>query len=119
MSNDIVAVGVGIGYQMTVLIDAHAELEARQMMVVADDAAYFEPTDDHPLMTVTVDARTGVFDYPRAVYLAEEIGKDGRKVGMKLVIIVPNMQRKYPDIGNSGSLLSNATFVEGYEVNSN
>ena len=100
-----------IAREMKALEDAHDLLDARELQLAASEKPYFEPTPSHPLRTVEVDATTGVFDYPKAVYLGEQIAKRGRKVGMKLQIVVTDVNLTRYELGGSGLLISGAQKV--------
>jgi len=101
-----------IAREMKALEDAHDLLDARELQLAASEKPYFEPTPSHPLRTVEVDATTGVFDYPKAVHLGEQIAKRGRKVGMKLQIVVRDSNSCIHDLGGSNALRSMAEMVE-------
>ena len=100
-----------IAREMKTIEDAHDDLEIRQMRTDMSDKPYFEPTTDQPLRTVVVDATTGVFDYPKAVHLAESIARHGRKFGLKLQVIVNDPARCFGDVGNSAAIRGDAEMV--------
>jgi hypothetical protein len=100
-----------IAREMKNIEDAHDDLEIRRMRVDMSDKPYFEPTTDRPLRTVVVDATTGVFDYPKAVHLAEDIARHGRKFGLKLQVIVTDVNLTRYELGGSGPLITGAEKV--------